>query len=111
MRVTFWGAAGEVTGSLHEVQVNGDRFLLDCGLAQGRRKDAEQKNRCLPLAAKSVTGVVLSHAHIDHSGNLPTLVKNGLDVPDLRRARHRGSLPCHVAGHRSHPAEGRGVRQ
>ncbi len=81
MRITFWGAAGEVTGSLHEVQVNGDRFLLDCGLTQGRRKEAEQKNRCLPLAAKSVTGVVLSHAHIDHSGNLPTLVKNGFDGP------------------------------
>jgi metallo-beta-lactamase family protein len=77
MKLTFWGAAGEVTGSMHLVESGGKRFLLDCGLNQGRRKDADRKNRNLPFPASSIDAVVLSHAHIDHCGNLPTLVKNG----------------------------------
>lgn len=81
MRITFWGATGEVTGSLHDVQAGGQRVLLDCGLNQGRRKEAEQKNRCLPVPAATVSSVILSHAHIDHSGNLPTLVKDGYRGP------------------------------
>jgi metallo-beta-lactamase family protein len=81
MKLTFWGAAGQVTGSMHLVESGGKRFLLDCGLNQGRRKDADQKNRCLPLQGSSIDAVVLSHAHIDHSGNLPTLVKNGFAGP------------------------------
>lgn len=81
MKLTFWGAAGEVTGSLHQLDVDGKRYLLDCGLAQGRRKDADRKNRHLPVDATSVASVVLSHAHIDHSGNLPTLVKHGFNGP------------------------------
>ncbi|MEI9975056.1 MAG: MBL fold metallo-hydrolase [Ignavibacteriota bacterium] len=82
MKVTFWGAApGEVTGSMHLVEAGGKRYLLDCGLHQGRRKDAERKNRELPFSGSSIDGVVLSHAHIDHSGNLPTLVKNGFSGP------------------------------
>ncbi|MBZ5581504.1 MAG: MBL fold metallo-hydrolase [Acidobacteriia bacterium] len=81
MKITFWGAAGEVTGSMHMVESGGKRFLLDCGLHQGRRKDADRKNRCLPFDGASIDGVVLSHAHIDHSGNLPTLVKHGFSGP------------------------------
>jgi metallo-beta-lactamase family protein len=81
MRVTFWGAAGGVTGSMHLVESGGKRYLLDCGLNQGRRKDADRKNRELPFAGSSIDAVVLSHAHIDHSGNLPTLVKNGFSGP------------------------------
>src|ERR1019366_1945870 len=81
MKLTFWGAAGEVTGSLHQLDVDGKRYLLDCGLAQGRRKEADRKNRHLPVEAGSVAAVLLSHAHIDHSGNLPTLVKNGFSGP------------------------------
>ncbi len=81
MKITFWGAAGEVTGSMHMVESGGKRFLLDCGLHQGRRKDADGKNRYLPFDAASVDAVVLSHAHIDHSGNLPTLVKHGFSGP------------------------------
>ena len=81
MKLTFWGAAGAVTGSLHQLDVEGKRYLLDCGLAQGRRKEADQKNRHLPVNAGSVAAVLLSHAHIDHSGNLPTLVKNGFSGP------------------------------
>ncbi len=81
MKLTFWGAAGTVTGSMHLLEAGGKRILLDCGLYQGRRKDADQKNRNLPFAASSVDAAILSHAHIDHSGNFPTLVKNGYSGP------------------------------
>ena len=81
MKVTFWGAAGEVTGSMHLVESGGKRYLLDCGLNQGRRKVADRKNRELPFSGSSIDGVVLSHSHIDHSGNLPTLVKHGFSGP------------------------------
>src|SRR5712691_4086858 len=81
MKVTFWGAARTVTGSMHHLEIAASRYLLDCGLYQGRRKDAENRNRDLPFDARSIAAVVLSHAHIDHSGNLPTLVKNGFAGP------------------------------
>src|SRR5512140_2142852 len=81
MKLTFWGAAGTVTGSMHLLETGGNRFLLDCGLYQGRRKDADAKNRHLPFSGSSIDAVVLSHAHIDHSGNLPSLVKNGFAGP------------------------------
>jgi metallo-beta-lactamase family protein len=81
MKLTFWGAAGTVTGSMHMLEAGGKRLLLDCGLFQGRRKDADAKNRVLPFDAPSVDAVILSHAHIDHSGNLPTLVKSGFTGP------------------------------
>jgi len=66
---------------MFELHADGQRFLLDCGLYQGRRKEAEERNRNLPFAADSLAAVVLSHAHIDHSGNLPSLVKNGFSGP------------------------------
>src|ERR1700688_539897 len=81
MKLTFWGAAGTVTGSMHLLESGGHRYLFDCGLYQGRRKDADLKNRNLPFPGSSIDAVVLSHAHIDHSGNLPTLVKNGFAGP------------------------------
>ncbi|MCE9518184.1 MAG: MBL fold metallo-hydrolase [Verrucomicrobia bacterium] len=77
MKITFHGAAGTTTGSQHLIEVNGRRILLDCGLYQGRRQDAFQRNRTFPFDASTIDSVVLSHAHIDHSGNLPNLVKQG----------------------------------
>lgn len=77
MQLQFWGAAREVTGSMHLLTVGRHKLLLDCGLYQGRRKKAFERNRDLPYRASEIDAVVLSHAHIDHSGNLPVLVKNG----------------------------------
>ena len=77
MEVQFWGAAREVPGSMHLLNVGGRRILLDCGLYQGRRKHAFERNRNFPFEPSSIDAVVLSHAHIDHCGNLPTLVREG----------------------------------
>lgn len=77
MKITFHGAARTVTGSQHLVEVNGRSILLDCGLYQGKRQDAFDRNRHLPFEAGKIDVMVLSHAHIDHSGNIPNLVKSG----------------------------------
>ena len=77
MKITFFGAAQTVTGSMHLIEANGRRVLLDCGLFQGRRQESFERNRNLPFAARGLDAVVLSHAHIDHSGNLPNLVSSG----------------------------------
>jgi metallo-beta-lactamase family protein len=79
--VTFWGAARTVTGSMHLVEANGRKFLLDCGLFQGRRAEARQRNSRFPFAPRELDAVVLSHAHIDHCGNLPNLVRQGFAGP------------------------------
>ncbi len=77
MHLSFYGATQEVTGSFHTLTTDHDTILLDCGLFQGRRKEAEAKNRVLPVDPALFTNVILSHAHIDHSGRLPMLPKNG----------------------------------
>jgi metallo-beta-lactamase family protein len=81
MKLTFWGAAGTVTGSAHLLETERKRYLLDFGTYQGRRREAEARNRRLPADPASIDAVVLSHAHIDHSGNLPYLVKSGFHGP------------------------------
>ena len=77
MQIHFLGAAQTVTGSQHLISVNGSRILLECGLFQGKRREAFERNRNLPFDATSIDALVLSHAHIDHSGNIPNLVRNG----------------------------------
>ncbi len=70
MRLTFHGAAQEVTGSMHLLEVNGQRILLDCVLYQGRRGETYDRNLKFPWEPQSIDSVVLSHAHIDHTGKL-----------------------------------------
>ena len=77
MEITFHGAVRTVTGSQHLVEVNGLKILLDCGLYQGSRKESYSRNQNLPFNAAEIDILVLSHAHIDHSGNIPNLVKSG----------------------------------
>jgi metallo-beta-lactamase family protein len=77
MKLSFHGAARSVTGSRHMLDLPGFRLLLDCGLFQGRREEAYQKNRDLGFDPKSLNAVLLSHAHVDHSGALPMLKKYG----------------------------------
>ena len=81
VRLTFWGGAGQVTGSMHLLEAAGARILLDSGLFQGRRAETHTLNAQLPFDARRIDGVVLSHAHIDHSGRLPLLVKEGFHGP------------------------------
>src|SRR4051812_14453558 len=81
MQLEFFGAAGEVTGSCHIVRAAGRRLLLDCGMIQGGAKDAARNRRPFPFEAKDIDAVVLSHAHIDHCGRLPLLVKRGYRGP------------------------------
>jgi metallo-beta-lactamase family protein len=82
--VTFWGATRTVTGSMHRLDAGGQTLLLDCGLFQGHRAESFRRNREFPFRAKDIDAVLLSHAHIDHCGNLPNLVKQGF----------RGTIYC-----------------
>ena len=77
MRATFFGAAQNVTGSKHLIQSQGYGLLLDCGLYQGKRKISNELNKNLPFSGNEIDAVILSHAHLDHCGALPILVKNG----------------------------------
>ncbi len=81
MKITFSGAAGGVTGSKHLITTSAGTVLLDCGMYQGHWRESYERNRELPFEASSIDAVVLSHAHIDHSGLLPLLVKKGYDGP------------------------------
>jgi metallo-beta-lactamase family protein len=87
MEIQFLGAAKTVTGSQHLISVNGSRILLECGLFQGKRRQSFERNRNLPFDAASVDVLILSHAHIDHSGNIPNLVRSGF----------RGTIYCTFA--------------
>ena len=76
MHVSFYGAVREVTGSMHLLTTQHDRILLDCGMFQGRRDESREKNKVLPFDPGLLTNMVLSHAHIDHSGRIPLLTKH-----------------------------------
>jgi metallo-beta-lactamase family protein len=77
MQLTFLGAAQEVTGSMFLLEVAAGSILLDCGFFQGRRQESHRRNRALPREAIRADLAILTHAHIDHSGSFPTLVKSG----------------------------------
>ena len=81
MKISFDGAARTVTGSQHLVEVNGHKVLLDCGLYQGKRAESFRRNRKFPFDPQEIDAVILSHAHIDHSGNLPSLMAQGYRGP------------------------------
>lgn len=80
MKLSFYGADKTVTGSCHCVEVNGKRILIDCGLQQGA---GDKDNSTLPFVPGSIDAVLVTHAHIDHSGRLPLLVKQGYHGPIL----------------------------
>ncbi len=77
MDITFYGAAGEVTGSCYLIRAGGKQLLLDCGLIQGPEKEEARNRQPFPFDPRQIDAVVLSHAHIDHSGRIPQLVKAG----------------------------------
>ncbi|MBT3175638.1 MAG: MBL fold metallo-hydrolase [Desulfobacula sp.] len=77
MDVTFLGAAGEVTGSMHLLDTGKDKILFDCGMFQGRRKESKEKNKTFNIDRTRITNMILSHAHIDHSGRIPVLTADG----------------------------------
>ncbi|MDZ4199010.1 MAG: MBL fold metallo-hydrolase, partial [Kiritimatiellia bacterium] len=81
MRIVFQGGVNTVTGSRHMLEANGRRVLRDCGLYQGRRKDADAINRAFDFDPQQLHAVLLSHAHIDHCGNLPSLTRAGYRGP------------------------------
>lgn len=93
MRVHFHGAAGEVTGSLHEVEAAGRRVVLDCGLSQGS-PEAEARNADpFPFDVSTLDALVISHAHIDHIGRVPLLVKRGFSGPIYAQAATADLMP------------------
>ena len=81
MHIEFYGATSGVTGSCHILRANGETILLDCGLIQGRREEIEKNRSPFPFAPEQISAVVLSHGHIDHSGRIPLLVKQGYQGP------------------------------
>ena len=85
MKIRFHGAARTVTGSQHLLEINGSKLLLECGLFQGPRQETYERNRTFPFNPAEIDAVILSHAHIDHSGNLPHLVKRAIAVPSTPR--------------------------
>ncbi len=101
MKITFHGAARTVTGSQHLLEFNGRKVLLECGLYQGRRKEAFERNRNLPYNAADIDLLILSHAHIDHSGNIPNLVKSGFrgDILCTSATRDLCSAMLRDSGH------------
>ena len=79
MRIHFFGATRTTTGSMYLLEINGHQLLLECGLFQGRRAESIDRNRTFPFDPKHVSAAILSHAHIDHCGNLPNLCAQGFE--------------------------------
>jgi len=101
VKIKFLGAIRTVTGSMHLLYVNGARILLECGLFQGRRQESFERNRHLPFDASKIDALILSHAHIDHSGNIPNLVLSGFrgNIYTTFASRDLCSIMLRDAGH------------
>lgn len=101
MRIEFLGGAQTVTGSQFIVKANGKQVLLDCGLFQGRRAESYERNQKLPFDPRAIDAAILSHAHIDHSGNLPNLVKNGYQglIYTTNASAHLANIMLMDSGH------------
>jgi metallo-beta-lactamase family protein len=101
LKITFHGAARTVTGSQHLLNINGHKLLLDCGLYQGHREESYQRNLKFPFQPDGIDAVILSHAHIDHSGNLPNLVRQGYHGPiyTTRATAHLANIMLLDSGH------------
>ncbi len=101
MNITFHGAAQTVTGSRHLLNLNGHQLLLDCGLFQGRRKDTYSRNLNFPFDVTALDAAILSHTHIDHSGNLPNLVEQGYPgtINATAASAHLASVMLRDSGH------------
>ena len=93
MQLEFFGAAGEVTGSCHVVRAAGHQLLLDCGMIQGGADATARNRRPFPFEPQAIDAVVLSHAHVDHCGRLPLLVKRGFRGPIYTNAACADLLP------------------
>lgn len=93
MHVSFHGAAGEVTGSMHLVEAAGRRLLLDCGLIQGGREAEARNADPFPFEASTLDALIVSHAHIDHIGRVPLLVKRGFAGPIYAQAATAELMP------------------
>lgn len=81
MKITFLGGVGTVTGSMYVIRTNRKTIMMECGLYQGKRAESYSRNKNIPVDIRKLDAVILSHAHIDHSGNLPNLIKQGYDGP------------------------------
>jgi metallo-beta-lactamase family protein len=81
MKLTVWGAAKQVTGSMHMLQVGNKTLLVDCGLDYEKKSDGLDHNANFPFNPGEIDAMILTHAHIDHSGNIPNLIKQGFDGP------------------------------
>lgn len=79
MRIHFFGATRTTTGSLYLLEINGRQLLMECGLFQGHRDESLERNRSFPFDPRKIEAVILSHAHIDHCGNLPNLCRQGFE--------------------------------
>lgn len=101
MQIHFLGAAQTVTGSQHLLEINGNKIMLDCGLYQGPRQESVERNRKFQFPVTELKAVILSHGHIDHSGNLPNLIKNGYRGPihAQRASAHLTKIMLEDSGH------------